>query len=293
MTSISTFATLLATPPTQVGPGTATPAAPLAPVAPAAPAAPLTLAGAQDEAMPLPSSQVMPAAAVQPEGDAGGAAMRADQVFMARQLTFPRADAASLASAWRAMVGNYGTALAQSELRARKGTLPEAAVAAGQEGRSARPGEPLALAEVWRFTVYAGNAQAQQLMVLGQAADQPPGRRRRARVALRLDLRLADGSHAEVQIEPHPAGVVVEIAAPGAVALARLRALQSVLDQALLRAGVQVQRWTFSSSLAPTAGGQCVLGAAQLTEGLTAPVFRAAAELAVLLPAQTAQRPTR
>ena len=212
--------------------------------------------------------------------------MRPDQVFMSRQLSFPQ-DGRTLASAWRTMVGNYGASLAERELRTH-GALQPVALLLAQDGRV--PGRaldvPLQPADPWRFTVHAGSARDQHLQVLRRPADASSGRRRRSRAALRLELELADGTHVALQVEPVPGGVAIEMAAPGAAALERLRAMQPALEAAVARAGLLVVRWRFVDAVLPAETAHAVLAADDAANVLTLPVFRAVAELALALPAQ-------
>lgn len=250
--------------------------------------APVAFAAAEAE-LPLPHSQPLanPQAAAAGAEHQDGAAMRPDQVFMSRQMVFPQADGRTLAGNWRSMVGNYGASLIERELRSRANALPPALLLAGQEGRT--PGRPLdgqLPADAWRFTVHAGSTQAQHLQVLRKGADGGSGRRRRPRAALRLDLALADGTHVAVQVEPAPGGVAIEMAAPDAATQARLRALQPALEAAVGRAGLLVVRWNFRTGIVPAGAAHATLAAEDAAEVLTLPVFRAVAELALMLPAQ-------
>ena len=99
--------------------------------------APVAFAAAEAE-LPLPQSQALPVAPANPAGaeQQDGAAMRPDQVFMSRQLVFAQADGRTLAGNWRSMVGNYGAALLERELRARGGALPPTLMLVGQDGRA-------------------------------------------------------------------------------------------------------------------------------------------------------------
>lgn len=250
--------------------------------------APIAFAAAESQ-LPLPQSQPLaanPAAPGSAEAQADGAAMRPDQVFMSRQLVFPQADARALATTWRGMVGSYASALIERQLRAQGGALAPGLLLGGQDGRAAARGAdaPVQPADAWRFTVHAGSAQAQHLEVVRKGADQPPGRRRRPRAALRLELALPDGSVVAVQVEPVPGGVALELAAASAEALARLRGLQPMLEEAVRRAGLRVLRWSVRGHLAPADAAHAALAAADVGEVLTLPVFRAVAELALALP---------
>jgi hypothetical protein len=262
------------------------PSTPALPVGPVGAVAPVAFAAVQAE-VPLPSSTPLPAQPPAPAAadNLDAAAMRPDQLAMARQLSYPRADAAALANSWRTMVRQYGSALVERELRARGGLLAPAQLLAAQEGRPQRPADPLTNSDPWRFTVHAGGAQEQELRVVGRPADPPGGRRRRARIGLRLELTLEDGTRVALQIEPMPGGVALELSAPGSEAMARLRRLEPVLEQAIERAGLSIKRRTYNETLAPPAGMHASLAAADATSVLTLPVFSAVAELALLLPA--------
>jgi len=257
-------------------------------VAPATAAA-LLAGGANTPALPFSQPLASGAGAAPqaaPEGGADGAAMRPDQVLMARQMAYPQQDAAALARAWRAQVRNHGSQLTSRALAASAGQLSPALLAAAQQGQVARaPEQQLAHPDAWRFTVHAGGQAAQHLMVLAEEADQPPGRRRRPRAALRLELELADGSPVVIQVEPLPQGVAIELCAPDARALTRLRWLQPELEEALARAGVKVVRWQLRDELPPGRTHAMIANAEAAAQALTPAVFRTVAELALLLPA--------
>lgn len=255
-------------------------------------AAAVPVALAQQDALPfpLPGSQALspaPAAAASadPAAAADGAAMRPDQVFMSRQMHFQSADGQALAISWRAMLRNYGTQMMNRELRAHAGQLPPAVLAASQDGRVLRqPDTPLMPPpDAWRFTVHAGGPHAQQLRLVAEDADQPPGRRRRGRAALRLELELADGTKVVLQVEPAPEGLVLELCAANAQALERLRRLEPMLEKAVARAGLRVLRWRYRDTL-PAGQVHARLAYTEAAQALTLPVFRAVAELALLLP---------
>lgn len=257
-------------------------------VAPATAAA-LLAGGANTPALPFSQPLASGAGAAPqaaPEGGADGAAMRPDQVLMARQMAYPQQDAGALARAWRAQVRNHGSQLTSRALAASAGQLSPALLAAAQQGQVARaPEQQLAHPDAWRFTVHAGGQAAQHLMVLAEEADQPPGRRRRPRAALRLELELADGSPVVIQVEPLPQGVAIELCAPDARALTRLRWLQPELEEALARAGVKVVRWQLRDRLPPGRTHAMIANAEAAAQALTPAVFRTVAELALLLPA--------
>jgi hypothetical protein len=268
------------------------PATPSLNVGPIAAAAPAAQVAAEAAGLPLPlAAPELPAPAAPPaaDGAADGAAMRPDQVFMARQMAWPLADGAALATSWRALVRSYGAALAAREQQSRSGQLPAALLLlAGQDGRPPRQPE-LANAppDAWRFTIHPSGPRAHQLRVITEEADQPPGRRRRPRAALRLELELEDGVRVTLQVEPLPEGLIVELCAPGAGQLERLRALQPELEAAIARSGLAVLRWRFRDSL-PGGAVHARVPSAQAPGMFTLPVFRALAELALALPLQRA-----
>jgi hypothetical protein len=262
--------------------------------------APAALLQAELEALPLPlASTLQPAPNPLAAADAmpDGAAMRPDQVLMSRQLSWPSFDGGALASSWRSMVRSYGAQVVNRALQARPGQLPASVLAAGQLGeqlggqdarilrQAGQPGTPF---DAWRFTVHAGSAQDQHLRVVqqqNQEAQEPRQQRRRgARAALRLELVLADGTIVTVQAEPRADGVCLELCGPDADALARLRALQPELEAAVGRAGLRVLEWKYRDSL-PLGRAHTRLPSADAASALSLPVFRAMAELALVLPA--------
>lgn len=253
-------------------------------------AAPATLL-AHGDGTPLPFSQALQAGAAAPsqaaaQDGAEGAAMRSDQALLARQLTYPPPDAAALARSWRAQVRGHASQLTSRALAAGAGQLSPAVLAAAQQGQAARAPDPhLAPADAWRFTVHAGGAPAQHLALLSEEADQPHGRRRRARAALRLELALADGSTVVVEVEPLPQGVAIALCAADTRALTRLRWLQPELETAMHKAGVKVLRWQLRDRLPAGSSHAAFANAEAAAQALTPAVFRAVAELALLLPA--------
>lgn len=263
------------------------------PVAGPAPAIAASLLAGGADGPPLPFSQALPtpsgaAGQAVADGAAEGAAMRPDQVLMARQLAYPQQDAASLARGWRAQVRSHGSQLTSRALAASSGQLSPALLAAAQQGQVVRQPEPLAHPDAWRFTVHGGGAAPQHLAVLAEDADQPPGRRRRPRAALRLELELADGSKVVIEAEPLPQGVALALCAPDAPTLARLRRLQPELEQALEKAGVRVLRWQYRDRLPAGRSHATPANAEAAAQALTPAVFRTVAELALLLPAESA-----
>jgi len=253
-------------------------------------AAPAALLAGGGEGPALPFSHALPAAAAaaNPAAEAGaeGAAMRPDQAVLARQLAYPAQDAAGLARSWRAQVRSHGSQLTSRALAASAGQLSPALLAAAQQGQVVRAPEPqLAHPDAWRFTVHAGGQAAQHLAVLAQDADPPPGRRRRPRAALRLELELADGSPVVIQVDPLPAGLAIALCAPDARTLTRLRWLQPELEQVMEKAGLKVVRWQLRDHLPAGRSHATIANAEAAAQALSPAVFRAVAELALRLPA--------
>lgn len=266
----------------------ASPAGPSLPVGPVAAVAPAALLAGMDALpLPLPGAQTpLPAGGAAPDAMQEGAAMRPDQLVMTRQLTWPNQDGGTLASAWRSMVRSYGTQLVNRELQARPGQLPTAMLLAGQDPRVLRQADQQAAPfDAWRFTVHAGSPQDQHLRVVQQDQEsQQQQKRRRSPAALRLELMLLDGTVVTVQAEPVPDGVRLELCAPDEAGLARLRALQPELETALARAGLRVLGWTYRAGL-PLGPAHMRLPSTDAASALSLPVFRAMAELALVLPA--------
>jgi len=276
--------------PPPVMPASAAGSLPAAAVDAVAAAAPVALLQAELEALPLP----LPASTGTPPRTAGealpdAAAMRPDQVALARQLTWPRPDGGALASSWRGMVRGYGTQLVARQIQAaqqpRAQILPGALLQSGLDARMLRQADLALLPpDAWRFTVHANGAQAQHLRVIGEeAAQQKPARRRR-RTALRLELVLADGTVVTVQAEPVADGVMLELCTADAAALRHLRTLQPQIEDAVRRSGLRVLGWTWNDML-PEGPVHARLPSIEAASALSLPVFRAMAELALLLPA--------
>lgn len=237
-------------------------------------------AGAQQ----APDAPVAPAALL-PAADAPPApAMRADQALMANRLRWPVPDGATLAGTWRAMVRGYGARVLERERQAEGGRLPSSLLLASQDRDMPRQPDPgAAPPDPWRFTVRSGLLR---VVDEEQERERPQAReeRRRARAALRLEVVLDDGSIAAVQVEPAADGLMVTLCAAGLDGAARLRELQPRLAAAIERAGLRVRAWLYRD-LAPDARAHARLPSAQAAAMLEPAVFRALAEMALVLPA--------
>ncbi|MCC2954337.1 hypothetical protein LK542_01760 [Massilia sp. IC2-477] len=281
--------TLPALPPATVGPLLPSPvlaAAPVALLAQGAGAPALPFSNAAADAALSPPAQAA-------EAGAEGAAMRPDQALLARQLAYAPQDGATLARHWRAQVRGVGSQLSGLALAASGGQLSPAQLATAQQGQAVRAAEQqLPHPDAWRFAVHAGAARDAHLAVLARDADQPPGRRKRGRAALRLELELADGSTVVAQVEPLPQGVAIELCAATAQGMEQLRRWQPELEAAMARAGVTVLRWQLRDRLPLGSSHATVANAQAAAESLTLDVFRAVTELALRLPAEGAARET-
>jgi len=277
--------------PPPVIPASAPGTLPATPVGAVAAAVPVALLQAELEAIPLPLPAAQPAPAL-PAGDAlpDAAAMRPDQVVMARQLTWPRPDGGALATSWRGMVRNYGTQLVTRAVQASRQqsgqSLPGALLQSGLDARVLRQADLATLPpDAWRFTVHAGGPQAQHLRVIGEEEQSQKPQRRRRRAALRLELVLADGTVVTVQAEPLADGVMLEVCTLDPGTLLHLRALQPQLEDAVRRSGLRVLGWTWNDTL-PEGRVHARLPSTEAAAALSLPVFRAMAELALLLPTE-------
>ena len=267
-----------------------TPATAGGPVGAVAAVAPAALLAAGDNPTPLPFSQALPAqasaATAQPAASAAAlqdaAAMRPDQVMLARQLAYPAVTGAALAGNWRSTVRTYGALVTAREIQASAGHLSPAQMAAAQEGRILRSPEQHSIPpDAWRFTVHTGDRHAHTLQVVPD--ERTPGQGRRRRAALRLLLELEDGVHIVVQVRALPGGIGIELCAPDRLYLERLENLKPVLETAVAKAGVRVVRWDLRTTL-PAGRAHASASLAEAADAITEPVFRALAELALVLP---------
>jgi hypothetical protein len=266
-----------------------------------APLAPVTLlpapvAGAAAPGLPLPAAQEAlpaPPSSGLPANLSESASMRADQVFMARQLAWPVLDGAALASAWRAMVRTYAAQLANLQQQGRAQFVPGNLLMSGvQQAMQASTVQQQATLlwhpEAWRFVLPGAGGQQLALRLLTGLPDPPPSRRQRAKAALRLDVVLADGSHATVQLELVE-GVVMELAAEHPRAVALLRHALPALKEAIETAGLRLVRASVRQGIWP--GKPLQQYSSQVSAALPPPLFRAMAEVALLLARTTRTEP--
>lgn len=260
------------------------------PVGPLPPAVPMATGAMLDGAdTPPPGGAALQALA---EALTDGAdamlssAMRPNQLF-ARQLTWHPPDAAMMAASWQVMVRTYGQQRAAWLEQAKGQHVPSSLFMADHNAsavREGRPGLPLVTEmEPWRFAVFAWGAERLVLKVVVHDDEEDPARaRKRTRVALRLELMLPGLGRVIIQLEPASSnGVLMEVGAAHTSAMQHMRETLPQLAALVNRYGLTVVRCHLRRAI-PPAGIEQVPTAAH-TALLTAPLFKAMAEMAVLL----------
>ena len=260
------------------------------PVGPLPPAVPVATGAILDGADTPPQT----AAALQAMADAvlDGAdavlssAMRPNQLF-ARQLTWHPPDAAMMAASWQVMVRTYGQQRAAWLEQAKGQHVPSSLFMADHNPsavREGRPGLPLVTEmEPWRFAVFAWGAERLVLKVVVHDDEEGDGRgRKRTRVALRLELMLPGLGRVIIQLEPATSnGVLMEVGAAHTSAMQYMRETLPQLAALVNRFGLTVIRCHLRRVIPP--GGAEQIPTTAHTALLTAPLFKAMAEIAVLL----------
>ncbi|MGK5077178.1 hypothetical protein [Janthinobacterium sp. HLX7-2] len=243
------------------------------------------------------------ASLVKPNAEGFGAtardssAMQVNQLFFTRQLVWQAPDAAQLAASWRVMVKTYGQQYAALQEQARGQHVPGNLFMAEQQPALLREGPrpPLSIdSEAWRFAVYGWGGQRLLLRVLVSDEDEegaPP--KRRGKVALRVELIIIGIGRVVIQMEPAGDGVLLELAADEEAALRHLRLALPEIADAVRRAGLRVVRCRLNRQLhAQRVHGNYPMQSA--AAALSLPLFRAMAEVALLLTqpeAETATKP--
>jgi hypothetical protein len=242
------------------------------------------------DGQPLPQSglEALANALADMPDAADPAAMRPNQVFLSRQLVWQPPDTAMMAASWQVMVRTYGEQRAAWLEQATGQHMPSSLFMADQTPsalRDGRPGLPLVTEmEPWRFAVYAWGAEQLVLKVIVKDDDEyERNRRRRTRVALRLELMLPGVGRVVVQMEPSPGnGVVVEVGALQTSAMQHMREVLPLLAATVSRAGLTILRCRLRRELPPS-NGEHSYPSRLHTASLTPAVFKAMAEVAVLL----------
>ena len=259
---------------------------PLAPLAPAGVGLPFDGPDARPPAQPGLDAL---AAALNNLADAAeSSAMRPNQVFMSRQLVWQPPDTAMMAGSWQTMVRAYGEQRAAWLEQASGRHVPSSLFMADHTPsalREGRPGLPLVTEmEPWRFAVFAWGAERLVLRVVINDDEEPERpRRKRARVALRLELMLPGLGRVVIQMEPAAGnGVIMEVGAAHTSAMQHMRELLPHLAAMIGRCGLAILRCRLRRELPPTSSEQPYPTRAH-TAALTPAVFKAMAEMAVML----------
>lgn len=265
------------------------PVGPLAPGGPNSTSGPHSVGAIIDgpDAHGLPPGAAQALASALAEVPDGGdpAAMRPNQVFLSRQLVWQPPDTNLMAASWQVMVRTYSDQRAAWLEQASGQHLPASLFMADQSPRDARPGMPLVTEmEPWRFAVFAWGAERLVLKVVVKDDEEyDRNRRRRSRVALRLELMLPGIGRVVVQLEPASGnGVVMEIGALQTAAMQHMRDILPQLAAVVGRSGLTILRCRLRREL-PSSAGEHAQPSRLHTAALTLAMFKAMAEVATLL----------
>jgi hypothetical protein len=213
------------------------------------------------------------------------AAMRPNQVFLSRQLVWQPPDTNLMAASWQVMIRTYAEQRAAWLEQATGRHLPSSLFMADHTPRDGRPGMPLVTEmEPWRFAVFAWGAERLVLRVVVKDDEEyDRNRRRRSRVALRLELMLPGIGRVVVQMEPASSnGVVMEIGATQTAAMQHMRDILPQLAAVVSRSGLTILRFRLRREL-PAPAGEHSHPTRLHTAALTLALFKAMAEVATLL----------
>jgi len=212
--------------------------------------------------------------------------MQPNQLFNLRQLVWHNPDTNQLAASWQVMVRTYGEQRAALMQQHEGRHVPSSLFMTDPPPQMQRTNHGLVSElDAWRFAVYAWGAEKLTLRVIARDPGQEEGpdqRRRRPRVALRLELNLPDVGKIAVQMEPAEGGIVLEIAAQSNDGVQRMRALLPQLAAIIAGCGLQIVRARLMRELSPLTSFENDPSRAQVSL-LTAAVFKAMAEVAVFL----------
>lgn len=237
--------------------------------------------------MPSPALQAAAEALADLAAATEPPAMRPNQLFLSRQLTWHPPDAAMMAASWQIMVRTYGEQRAAWLQQAKGQHLPSSLFMAEHNPsavREGRAGPPLITqTEPWRFAVFAWGAERLVLKVVMFAEEEPRRSvRKRARMALRLELMLSGLGRVVLQLEPVASNrVLMEVGAAHTSANRHMREILPSLAALINQCGLTIVRCHLRRELAP--------GLAHLaptpadTAQLTTPLFKAMAQIAMQL----------
>lgn len=263
---------------------------PLGPLAPGGPSSVGVILDAPDgQTLPPGGAAALAQALADVVDAADQAAMRPNQVFLSRQLVWQPPDTSLMAASWQVMVRTYGEQRAAWLEQATGQHLPASLFMTDyntpSSTRDGRPGAPLVTEmEPWRFAVFAWGAERLVLKVVVKDDDEyDRNRRRRSRVALRLELMLPGVGRVVIQMEPASGnGVVMEVGAAQTAAMQHMRDVLPQVAAVVNRAGLTILRCRLRREL-PSPGGEHAQPSRLHTAGLTLALFKAMAEVAVLL----------
>jgi hypothetical protein len=215
--------------------------------------------------------------------------MQPNQLFPLRQMVWHTPDTNLLAASWQVMVRTYSEQRAALQQHNEGRHLPSSLFMADPPPPVLRDGRPypglVSELDAWRFAVYAWGAEKLTLRVVARDQGQEEGpdqRRRRPRVALRLELNLPDIGKVVVQMEPSELGVVLEIGAASNEAMQQMRELLPRIATIIGQCGLQIVRARLMRELTPVNHLANDPSRTQVAL-LTASLFKAMAEVAVFL----------
>jgi len=221
--------------------------------------------------------------------DAEPAAMQPNQIFMSRQLVWHTPDTNVMAASWAVMVRTYSEQRRQLMDQAEGRHMPASLFMADSPPAALRDGRASAAMvtelDAWRFAVYAWGSEKLTLRVVARDPGQQQGpdqRRRRPRIAVRLDLNLPDIGKISVQLEPAEGGVVLEIGAMQPAAMQYMRDMLPRIANVIGRCGLQIVRARLMRELTAVSAADNHPTRLQISM-LTQTIFKALAEVAVLL----------
>ncbi len=270
---------------------------PLGPIAPGGPAGTSGSAGANAigalvdgadaHGLPPGGAAALAAALAELPDAIEAAAMRPNQVFLSRQMVWQPPDVSAMAASWQIMIRTYGEQRAAWLEQASGQHLPASLFMADPTpgGREGRPGTPLVTEmEPWRFAVFAWGSERLVLKVVVKDDEEyDRNRRKRSRVALRLELMLPGVGRVVIQMEPASGnGVVMEVGALQTAAMQHMRDILPQVAAVVSRSGLTILRCRLRREL-PAAGGEHAYPTRLHTAALTQALFKAMAEVAVLL----------
>lgn len=225
-------------------------------------------------------------------------AMQDNQVFLSRQLVWQTPDAAVMAASWRVMLKTYGEQRAAVMDMAGGQHLPSSLFMADDNPAVLRDAQKAALqpdTEAWRFVVYGWGGQKMSLRLLAGEDDEAPpeAKRRRTKVALRMELQLPESGRVMIQMEPLGDAILLDLASAHAGALQLLRALLPELAELVGRAGLRIARCRIGNELQAIRVDE-TYSLRQAAATLSLGLFQAMADIALRLsrpPGQEAAEP--